>query len=78
MANERDGGFAFPIPGSLEFGMTLRDYFAGQALIAFMSSPQWTAGMDKEVVKSGGNFKMSVAVNCYLMADCMMEVRNDA
>jgi len=33
MTDDRTGGPAYPSPHSLHRGMTLRDYFAGQALV---------------------------------------------
>lgn len=33
-----DGGPAFPAPASSSYGMSLRDYFAAQALIGLLAS----------------------------------------
>jgi hypothetical protein len=69
MADQENGGPAFPVVethpvyGSrIDFGMTLRDYFAGQALagLQFMDTER-TYGTD--------------AKNCYLMADAMIKAR---
>jgi hypothetical protein len=56
---------AFPSPvdpktGTNQLGMTLRDYFAAQAM--------------KTLKVSGGTFQ-DFAKHCYEMADAMMEVR---
>lgn len=55
--DEKEGGFAFPGYN----GMTLRDWFAGQALIGVM--------VDGEL---GAN---STAELCYRFADAMIEER---
>lgn len=70
------GGFAFPIPASTiaysqgdevkhheEFGMTLRDKFAGDALKGLLSNPN----MADDVAV--------IARACYLYADAMIEER---
>ena len=57
--------------------MTLRDYFAGQAMIALMSSPSWVSGMDKAAAAAKCDFKSAVAVNAFLLADAMLETRTD-
>ena len=67
-----DGGQAFPGPGPLyndmgdltdaEFGMSLRDYFAGQALAGFIANDS--------VVEEG-----MVASWCYKQADAMIAAR---
>lgn len=45
-----DGGWAFPVPNSAnlnyEEGMTLRDYFAGQALAGILANPNMFADSD--------------------------------
>lgn len=56
-------------------GMSLRDYFAGQAIIALMSSPAWVGGLDKAAAAGQANFKGSLAVNAYVLADAMLEAR---
>jgi len=69
MADHENGGPAFPVVethpvhGSrIDFGMTLRDYFAGQALagLQFMDTER-TYDTD--------------AKNCYQMADAMIKAR---
>lgn len=42
---------------------------------AFMSSPLWVKGLDEGVMKTKANFKISLAANCYEMADAMLEAR---
>lgn len=66
MAEQTDGGPAFPVPNDAntngQEGMTLRDWFAGQALagLQFMDTER-TYGTDAE--------------NCYRMADAMIKAR---
>lgn len=73
MSEERaqygDGGEAFPVaygpdgtPG-YGAGMTLRDYFAGQALTGVLAS-------DIRVTH-----EMDIAKDAYLLADAMLQVR---
>ena len=74
----KTGGDAFPFSrfnekgeidwGSVEQGMTLRDYFAGQALIALVGSPH----LSPDNGKSRGD---TVARNAYLYADAMLAER---
>jgi hypothetical protein len=74
----KDGGQAFPVPAgnwsggeswSSDNGMTLRDYFAGQAIagsIARVAGPEWE--------KAAG----VVATHAYLIADAMLAARAKA
>lgn len=58
-----DTGQSYDCPG-----MTLRDYFAGQAL----------AGIEAKIVEENltrGQLQQ-IARNCYMLADFMMEARN--
>ena len=76
----KTGGPAFPLKGPLmqsdEYGMTLRDYFAGQALIAtFKNSVKLFNGggfpddADLDVIYS------DAAETAYLVADEMLKAR---
>ena len=76
----KTGGPAFPLKGpfmqSDEYGMTLRDYFAGQALIAtFKNSVKLFNGggfpddADLDVIYS------DAAETAYLVADEMLKAR---
>ena len=56
-------------------GMTLRDYFAGEALQAFMSSNRWLTGLDFKCNESKILFKVRLAQECYVMADAMLKER---
>lgn len=49
MSNQPNGGPAFPVPGvtgNLCRGMTLRDYFAGQALAGIMANSDLMIALD--------------------------------
>lgn len=68
-----NGGPAFPTPQD-EFGknspsMSLRDYFAGQAL---MSLPHLCA---HDTLMDGITFEQHVAKNAYALADAMLAAR---
>jgi len=78
MSKQKDGGAAFPVFDSYrdgsdywcpDVGMSLRDWFAGQAL----------AGCELGMIAS--RFSITeVATNCYLIADAMIaegEKQND-
>ena len=65
-----DGGPAFPFindhthPTTINHGMTLRDYFAGQALAGFIAA---STGRDVH--------SQPAARMCYQMADAMLAAR---
>jgi hypothetical protein len=67
------GGAAFPIdtndssPLHAETGMSLRDWFAGQAITTMISKCE-----DRD----GGWDAGAVAAGCYLLADAMLAARN--
>lgn len=67
---------AFPKYGELEYidqpGMTLRDYFAGQALVGMVNAVSMLTGQDDTVSVS----RSELAKQCYLFADAMVEVRD--
>jgi len=48
-------------------GMTLRDYFAAQAMVAFINSDEWQSTV--------GEVSRNVAFNAYAVADAMLEER---
>lgn len=71
MAEKEDGGSAFPLLDHnghtlvcREFGMTLRDWFAGQALARIAESYQGKAFSPNGIAKSA-----------YTFADAMLEAR---
>ena len=68
---KRDGGPAFPL-GSGDIrdpnGMTLRDYFAGQALAGLMTSYATAKGSAEDCIRAAAGIS-------YLMADEMLAER---
>lgn len=70
-----DGGPVFPQPDRPadpdapddERGLSLRDYFAGQALIAFMCNPK--------APDLGPDDADKLAADCYKLADAMLKAR---
>jgi len=77
MSDRKDGGPAFPaieadIGGNGQFyyfsvgGMTLRDWFAGQALIGWF---------DFHAGESDTDADQNVAARCYRLADVMLKAR---
>lgn len=65
----KDGGPAFPIPAYATGGMSLRDYFAGQALACLhYHNVLINAYSDEEAALQLKN----AAVLCYRMADLML------
>jgi hypothetical protein len=68
-----DSGQAFPTGNPTHGGyngMTLRDYFAGQALAGV-----W-AGRESDFVKISAPTTTDVAVSCYAIADAMIQARS--
>ena len=65
------GGSAFPVAAGtvtdmeIDYGMTLRDCFAAQALSGYLSGP----------LVEDGNTSDVIANHCYMMADAMLEAR---
>ena len=48
-------------------GMTLRDYFAAKAMVAFINKDEWQSTV--------GEISVDVAFNAYSLADAMLEER---
>jgi len=87
MSDAKDGGAAFPVPAlkwdgetmifcAAESGMSLRDWFAGQALVGLLS-PEWSIPVGKkapgeETLRSTA---ASRAYAAYFMADAMLRAR---
>jgi len=69
---DKEGGAAFPRAGSdhnvPESGMTLRDWFAGQALLGELTQP-WPEGFDLD---EGAEM---MANRAYALADAMLAKR---
>lgn len=71
-----DGGPAFPRPYSCQNipaqrGMSLRDYFAGQALAGMLAAN----GVMEEATKVGDQPQIGLAVVAYNIADAMIAER---
>ncbi|UVS95092.1 hypothetical protein [Burkholderia glumae] len=76
---KKDGGSAFPLPEIVHIGqkvttqspgMTLRDYFAAQALQTVIAGCAQIDGVT--------NFKIANARHAYHIADLMLEARDKA
>lgn len=81
----QDGGNAFPVNvfrlagGQMtgpyaEGGMSLRDYFAAQALTGWLAD----GAMQRAISQMGGNKAValdSIAAGCYEMADAILKAR---
>jgi len=67
----KDGGHAFP-GGKFgtEYGMTLRDYFAGQVLAGMLSKGRWN--QNNEEIRSGEDWARAA----YSIADDMLKERD--
>jgi hypothetical protein len=59
----KDSGQAFPSYADSSSGMTLRDYFAGQALVKVATSTSLDVSSER------------IAEWCYKLADAMLEAR---
>ena len=78
-----DGGSAFPCDGQWgdgvpERGMTLRDWFAGQALageLASTSTPESAGAIAEAAAKAGRAVEAQIALNCFKVADAMLAAR---
>lgn len=67
MSNTNTGGPAFPSPYDDDEGMTLRDYFAAQAMQGMLASAD--SWINKDEVEGFGAI-------CYAIADGMLKARN--
>ena len=82
MANKDDGGPAFPLQienrdqyeGS-QYGMTLRDWFAGQALAGMFANPEISLSAARLNV-STDEFRLDTARAAYASADAMLAARS--
>jgi hypothetical protein len=80
MADKGTGGQAFPhlvydaagTPAAYDNGMTLRDYFAAQALATVLTS----ALANPRAFASGDVLNKSVCMNAYAIADAMLAERS--
>lgn len=84
-----DGGPAFPWEdmkdttgqSSASSGMSLRDYFAGQALAGLMTNPELQLEVVKAQIVKPGREKLTIggclAYHCFDLANAMLEARNN-
>ena len=80
MMTKETGGSAFPTtqyvtgfyPSGHTEGMTLRDYFAGQAMQGLLSNPKL---MDS-IIKEGGAYSGWVEESAWSWADGMLKARD--
>ena len=75
---DKHGGFAFPQSNPdvaysdyIGGGMTLRDWFAGQAMQGFLSNPK----MLQEIMKNGGAYGGWIESSAWGWADAMLAAR---
>lgn len=76
-----DGGPAFPCPtgsdGGVAFpGMSMRDWFAGKTLEAFLSNPSECIEFSKLEDHNPDTTPLRVAARCYVFADAMLKERD--
>jgi hypothetical protein len=67
MDKPNDGGPAFPSDRFSELGMSLRDYFAGQALAGILADPE-RHGFNELHAEC----EFTIAEDAYILADAMI------
>lgn len=65
----------FIVAGGHQEGMTLRDYFAGQAIIGLLSNSQLTNSLAQEMVTRKVSPDKEIAKGAYAYADAMLAQR---
>ena len=70
----KDGGQAFPWGGGILGGMTLRDWFAGQALNGMVAADN-DDQLARDAKAGHRQIKEHYAILAYEFADAMMEAR---
>lgn len=72
---KKTGGRAFPVTnanfGNTAPGMTLRDYFAAQALVGLLADPH----DDDDGLGFGDRYASAMASGAYMLADAMLAER---
>lgn len=73
MKRINDGGPAFPSDNGVKYdsGMTLRDWFAGQAMQALLSNPK----LHQEIIKNGNAHGGWIEHSAWAWADAMLAAR---
>jgi len=59
-------------------GITLRQRFAGQAMIALMSNEAWVRSLNSHAADEDTKFKRALARQCWAMSDIMLAEENGA
>lgn len=54
-------------------GMSLRKYYAGEALVGALSNSEHLISFIKDTEKKGKDVKQRLAKSCYAIADAMIE-----
>lgn len=81
-----DGGPAFPgqafaqAAGACEehqYGITLRDWFAGQVLVGLTNDPKGLAVIHEMAAEKHEATPFVLALICYAQADAMLQARKD-
>ena len=75
MNAHKGGGPAFPIPHTFCSGMTLRDWFAGQALAGLTSNFDVLKMVDAGTSDSAQGHRV-IALTSFAYADAMLAARN--
>lgn len=81
MDKVEDGGPAFPHRGDIQLGimptsgMSLRDYFAGQALAGMIASHDWTKNIALESKRDNVPAVYALSKAAYFAADAMLLAR---
>ncbi len=82
MAGIKDGGSAFPVAITPEMeieqnGMSIRDFFAAQALAGIMANgnPDAATMFDYKARESKRTSAQQIALTCYELADAMIAER---
>lgn len=83
MSKANDGGPAFPTDGEyagFQSGMSIRDWFAGQAMNALMSALHSSENTAKALLKEATRLKESpeqfIAITAFEYADAMLAARS--
>lgn len=76
---DNTGGPAFPHDDRAVYtertGMTLRDYFAAQAMNGLIGSAESVAAIRKAAHNNGADIETVIATTSYIVADAMLRAR---
>ena len=77
---DKDGGPAYPLDGGCvangNTGMSLRDWFAGQAMQAMITNDAMAKRQTDHASKCGEKPQTATAMAAYILADAMLAERN--